>query len=404
MTFALTDLNRIPSGTPPVVLYLNEQTAEDNGGIPIYESYKRTIRRMSKTYEQPEANRVAVIGIDKSTSNRINVILDDTNSQYSQALPVNRPNNWLGLVSPFVYASEKLNSFDEVNQVAEQYFQRMTTGRELIEFESEILTWFDSTSNIITEGNVPSQTNLTGVISLNTTVNVVGVGTLFLTELAVGDSIYLSSNGEFIGIISEITDNLNLVLIANNIPINYAGVKATKNIKYLNEFRMIDIGDVISLSDLNNNIENYMIISWNFDVIKDNHINQDINVRRAVYKAKKVTVPNYDTPVFSFNVSGVPLDIQPASNQKICTTADGLFFIIYVLGFPQFSTNSFTLSNQPANMTVISSNTTNAALITFAPISGQANQVANNILLTCTNTDGAVTTYTFSVRVYPATL
>jgi hypothetical protein len=394
MTFKLIDLNLIPSGTPPVVLYLNEQTAESEGGIPVYESYKRTIRSMSRTFEQPEANRVAIIGIDKSTSNRITVVLDDGASQYSPALPINRPNNWLGEVTPFVYASEKLNSLQDVNQVAEQYFNRITTGRDLIEFESDILTWYDSTSKIITGDD------LTGVFSLNTTVNVVGIGTLFSTELSVGDSIYLSSNGEFIGIVSEITDNLNLVLIANNIAINYAGVKGTKNIKYLNQYEMIDIGDIVTISYLDNSLENFQIIDYSFDLIKGYTNQEGINVRKAKYRAKKVTVPAIDTPVFSFNItSDVGQNQQPANNQKIIAVNETLLFIIEVLGTPQFTTNSFSLSNEPAYMVVNQINES-AAGISFSPDNTQANQLANNIVLTCTNSNGAVITYTFSVRVY----
>ena len=398
MLFKLLDLDQVPASTPPVVLYLNEQKAEEEGGIPIYESYKRTIRRMSKTFEQPEANRVAVIGIDKSTSNRINVVLDDTNSQYSQTLPVNRPNNWLGLVSPFVYASEKLNSYSEVYQVADQYFKKITTGRELVEFECDLLTWFDSTSNI-TIGP-----DLTGFISLNTTVNVVGIDTLFTLELSVGDSVYLSSNGEFIGIVSEITNDTNLVLISNNIATNYAGVKMTKNIEYLNQFDMIDIGDVITIQDLNNNLEHFKIIDFNFDIVKDNHLSNEINVRRAVYRGKKVSIPTYNTQVYSFNLffNDQPNNIQPAANQKIIGVGDQLLCVIEVLGTPEFTTNSFDLSNEPANMTVTTSSDTLAAIITFTPDGGQANQLANDIVLTCTNSNGNVITYTFSVRVYPS--
>ena len=394
MTFKLIDLNLIPAGTPPVILYLNEQTAESEGGIPVYESYKRTIRSMSRTFEQPEANRVAIIGIDKSTSNRITVILDDSASQYTPALPINRPNNWLGEVTPFVYASEKLNSLQDVNQVAEQYFNRITTGRDLIEFESDLLTWYDSTSRIITGDN------LTGTISLNGTVNVVGVGTLFLTELSPGDSIFLSSTGEFIGIVSTITNNTNLVLVVNNISTNYAGIDFTKNIKYLNQYRMIDIGDIITISFLDNTLENFQIIDFSFDIIKENINQERINVRKAKYRAKKVTIPSVDTPVFSFNISSnITENEQPANNQKIIAVDDTLLFIIYVLGTPEFTTNSFALSNEPNNMTVNQINNTTAG-ISFTPDNTQSNQLASNIVLTCTNSNGAVISYTFSVRVY----
>jgi hypothetical protein len=53
-------------------------------------------------------------------------------------------------------------------------------------------------------------------------------------------------------------------------------------------------------------------------------------------------------------------------------------------------------------MTVTTSSDTLAAIITFTPDGGQANQLANDIVLTCTNSNGNVITYTFSVRVYPS--
>ena len=393
MTFYLRDLSVIPAETPPIILYFNEETAETNGGIPVYESYKRTIRSMSRTYEQPEANRIVIVGIDKSTSDRITVVLNDTASQYTPALPVNRPNNWLGEVLPFVQASEKLNSIQDVNQVAEQYFNRITTGRDLIEFESEILTWFDSTSNAVT-GAI-----LTGDITIDTTNVVTGVLTEFTTELSPGDSLYEVETGDLIGIVKTITNDTNLTLLSNNIPTIKYNIEATKNIEYLNEFTMVDIGDIISISDLEDNIENFQIIDWSFDVLKDYSIQQGINVRKAKYRAKKITVPAFYTPVFSFNVFyDTGLDTQPASNQKIIAVDDTLLFTMEILGTPPYTTNTITLTNEPANMTATLDG--NLVIIEFTPDNTQANQLASNILLTCTNSDGAVITYTFSVRVY----
>lgn len=56
-------------------------------------------------------------------------------------------------------------------------------------------------------------TTLTGLITFtNTSINVVGVGTLFLTELAIGEQI-TDSNGIYIGTIDEIADDTHLQLV-----------------------------------------------------------------------------------------------------------------------------------------------------------------------------------------------
>ena len=190
-----------------------------------------------------------------------------------------------------------------------------------------------------------------------------------------------------------------MTLLSNAIPTIKYNIKGTKNIEYLNEFTMVDIGDIISISDLEDNIENFQIIDWSFDVLKDYSIQQGINVRKAKYRAKKITVPAFDTPVFSFNVQNGDLsNTQPASNQYIIAVDDTLTFRIQILGTPAYTTNIITLSNEPANMTATLDG--DIIEVVFEPDNTQANQLANNIVLTCTNSDGAVITYTFSVRVY----
>jgi hypothetical protein len=394
MAFKLVDLNQILASSPPVVMYLNEQTANDNGGIPVYESYKRTIRRMSKTYEQPEANRVAIVGIDKANANRITVVLNDEASQYTGTLPVNRPDNWLGSVVPYVSGGEKFNSYQDVYQVADQLFKRITTGREIIEFESDLLTWFDSTSRIVTGPN------LTGTLSANNNI-CLGVGTLFTTEVEEGDTLYNPATGERIGIVAQILNDTELYFLSNNV-ILVNNINFTKDVVYLNEFDLIDIGDTISISDLNNNIENYMILDWDFEIIKDNHISNEINVRRARYRAKKVTIPVSNAPVFEFTVTfnDNPQSAQPSSNQKIIAVDGELAFVVQTLGNPPFSTNTFSLTNEPLGMVYSVSPDTTFAVIFYVPTIGQANQVYENITMTCINSAGSTISYVFNVRTY----
>jgi hypothetical protein len=163
---------------------------------------------------------------------------------------------------------------------------------------------------------------------------------------------------------------------------------------------MIDIGDIITISYLDNTLENFQIIDYSFDLIKGYTNQEGINVRKAKYRAKKVTVPAFDTPVFSFNVvfADEPNFSQPALNQKIIAVDETLLFTVEILGTPQYTTNTINLTNEPANMTATLDG--NFVVIEFTPDNTQANQLASNIVLTCTNSNGAVITYTFSVRVY----
>ena len=402
-TFQLIDLDFISYLPPNVVLYLNEETAENYGGIPIYESYKRTIRSASKVYEQPEANRVVIVGLDKSSSGRITEIINDEPSQNYNTLPQNRPNNWLGEVSPFVYMNEKLNSLQDVKQVAQQYFNRITKGRELIEFDSDLLYYYDSSTKVW------NSDSLVGQITIDTTVNVSGVGTFFTVDLSPGDYIYKSSNGAKIGMVKNIISDTQLELFENYIQTIEYNIDYNKNTIYLNEYQFIDIGDIISINDLENNTENYQILEWSLDVVKDNHLTNQINVRNVTYKGKKIDIPANNAPIFSFSnlFSLTPFAIinntQPASNLKIISVGDILNFDVtcYVINNP-WNINTITLSNAPSGMT-LTQTSNNLASISFTPTIGQANQIYKNITVTSTLSEGGSATYSFDVRVYDQT-
>jgi len=79
--FSLLDYNYLPASNDPsinnVSMYLSETLAQNDGLIPIYASYKRTIRNLRKTYENPEANRIIIIGLNKSDGSRIQYVLND---------------------------------------------------------------------------------------------------------------------------------------------------------------------------------------------------------------------------------------------------------------------------------------------------------------------------------------
>jgi hypothetical protein len=140
--FSMQDLNFVPAKAPPIILYLNEETANTYGGIPVYESDKRTVRNLQKTYETPEANRIIITGLDKTDGSRIEFLKDDLDSQNPTLLPAQRPDNWLGDVYPFVMINDKLNTFSDVRLAGQQFYDKLTPGRELISFETDLLYYY----------------------------------------------------------------------------------------------------------------------------------------------------------------------------------------------------------------------------------------------------------------------
>ncbi len=384
--FKLKDLDYILSDAPFVSLYLNETSAQNDGGIPIYESYKRTIRRMSKTYETPEANRIIIVGLDKSNGARIEYLKDDEASQNPETYPVNRPDNWLGDIYPFVMINDKLNSFTDVQQAGNQFFAKLSPGRELLEFECDLLTYFNNTSRFTSSIATP----LTGNITTNTSTTLVtGVSTLFTTELSVGETIY-DNEGNKLGIIATINSNTSLDLLQNA---NVTMSGGYNNFTYfLNQYDYIDIGDVIYVNDLENNAETYEIIDWSFDAVRE-YINPgvtDIVVRSAKYRAKKVTIPANNPPIISYAFNSIP-----AANQWIITS--GYDLVLGIRGFiGQYKTGVFSLSNEPSGMLIDAT----TGVITWTPGVSDENEIYEDI--TVSLSDGTDTTeYKFSIRVYP---
>jgi hypothetical protein len=389
--FKLKDLDYILDKPPFVSLYLNEQSANTDGGIPIYESYKRTIRKMAKSYETPEANRIIIVGLDKANGARIEYIKDDYASQNPTTIPASRNDNWLGDVYPFVMINDKLNSFSDVEQSGRQFYAKLSEGRELLEFECDFLTYFDYTSKFTSQKATP----LSGTITIDGTVDVTGVSSLFTTELSVGETLY-KSDGTIIGIISVITNDTNLSLISNNIPGIEYNISYNNFTYYLNQYRYVDIGDVIYVNDLDNNSETYEILDWDFAGVREyiNPDNTSIIVRSAKYKAKKVTIPANNPPIFAFGYTFNDY-IIPKANQWIITYDELLTINVGSAFIGQYETGVFSLTNNPTGMVINSA----TGVITWTPTSGQSNQIFEDIQVNLS--DGIDTTsYLFSVRVY----
>ena len=281
--------------------------------------------------------------------------------------------------------NDKLNSFTDVEQAGNQFFAKLSPGRELINFETDFLTYFDSQSKFTSDFNIPL-----GTLTLNGTSAVLGVSTEFTTDLSIGDTIY-TDQGIVIGIVQSITDNNNLVLVSPT-NISGSGIVFNKDTYYLNQYKYIDIGDIISLSDLEDNITNYMIIDFSVDFIRE-YLNPEYSTiipRNAKYRAKKIEIPVSIAPFFYFTNS------IPKIDNWIVTSGYDMQYQMRAFSPIQYKTIVYSLQNAPVGMTIDSA----TGLITWTPGVSDENEAYENIEVVAF--DGtASTSYYFNVRVYP---
>lgn len=125
--------------TPLVTLYQSVQSAI-NSGIDQSRAQSSVIYALKKQYEVPEANSIFVTGIDNATGALIYSFYNDTASQTAATSPSTRPNNWLGRNKSYILIDPSITNQTAADQAKTILQNRLTTGRVLIEFESEILT------------------------------------------------------------------------------------------------------------------------------------------------------------------------------------------------------------------------------------------------------------------------
>lgn len=99
----------------------------------------RIYRSFSELYERPEANQIMVVGQDPHTGEVIADTWNDSSSQDPDLAPASRPKNWLGATEPVLYEDPALHTRDAVENIGLVLAQRITTGRQLIEWESDFL-------------------------------------------------------------------------------------------------------------------------------------------------------------------------------------------------------------------------------------------------------------------------
>jgi hypothetical protein len=126
------------STTPVMTLYQSIATATTAGVAEVLRP-KRVVRRMSSHYETPEATQVQVVGQDPATGLFITKSRVDSAAETASTAPASRPYNWRGRPVPYQLRDPALTTQDAVDQACDILYDRLTTGRILIEWESDFL-------------------------------------------------------------------------------------------------------------------------------------------------------------------------------------------------------------------------------------------------------------------------
>jgi len=98
-----------------------------------------------------------VIGADPKTNQLLyNFAYVDVNSQDPTYAPSARPQNWRGRPVEYILSEPSLTTQTAVNQAAELLGDRLINGRQLIEWESDLLTYqdVDDHLNVVWIGDV----------------------------------------------------------------------------------------------------------------------------------------------------------------------------------------------------------------------------------------------------------
>lgn len=123
-----------------VMLDLYTSTVEaGNAGVATNLRSDRTIRSFSRHYEASEANHIQVIGLDPRTNRLIMRSYNDTASQDPTLAPSARPRNWRGRICSVIHMNQNITTDDAADRALSVLQDRLTTGRDLAEWECDFL-------------------------------------------------------------------------------------------------------------------------------------------------------------------------------------------------------------------------------------------------------------------------
>ena len=145
----------MPSATGYMYQWLDVDSASTASTMTLYQSIEdattagvtevlrpqRVIRSLNSYYEQPECTQVTVIGQDPNTGIWIPYTQIDSAAETADTPPASRPRNWRGRPVPYQYRDPALNTLDAVTASCLMLYNRLTTGRTLIEFDATFLVY-----------------------------------------------------------------------------------------------------------------------------------------------------------------------------------------------------------------------------------------------------------------------
>ena len=126
------------STTPAMVLYQSIDTAA-TAGVTAALQPKRVVRKLSEYRESPESTSVNVVGQDPNTGILLRSGAIDTAAETAGTAPASRPVNWRGRPVLYELRDPMLTTQDAVDTAATILYSRLTTGRTLVEWESDLL-------------------------------------------------------------------------------------------------------------------------------------------------------------------------------------------------------------------------------------------------------------------------
>lgn len=127
------------SADPIVTLYPFTSDAVSEGGASASFAHARIYKDLDEHYETPEANQIVIVGQDPKTRLLISATYNDEASQDAGLAVADRPENWLGWVQTVTHSDPSLTTQAAVGRAGLTLHQRLTPGRHLVEWESEVL-------------------------------------------------------------------------------------------------------------------------------------------------------------------------------------------------------------------------------------------------------------------------
>ena len=230
--------------SPVIKLYQSMADANTWGTFPTYESHYRTVRQLKQLYESPEANNITVVGFDPKTNRLLTSTSIDTASQTPGTAPASRPDNWRGRPIQYILTNDNLTTQSAVNQAATVIYNRIGTGRYLVEWESDLLTYFSPAAVV---GQMRDPVTVT-VTNGNATIAAVGNNFANGTRVELTATIGNLTAGATYFVVNRTATTIQLSSTSGGSAITpTAGGTATANAPWIEGTNSYSVGDTVKI-------------------------------------------------------------------------------------------------------------------------------------------------------------